>query len=210
MELADYLLQFNGVKANDTQRVNMVKEWNNKLKGKMSAINLDTPWCAWAVMYALIKLNISDLYPNSLSCGDLINKAKQMGTWVEADNYKPNKNDLIIYAWNDSASKYATTDNTSGHDHVGVVYSVKANNFSVIEGNKSNAFGTRIMQYNGRYIRGFIKPLKAKCPTNIDDIARKVIAGKYGNNPKRKELLLKEGYDPAIIQKRVNELLKKR
>ena len=43
---------------------------------------------------------------------------------------------------------------------------------------------------------------------NIDKIAREVIAGKWGNGLARKRKLKAAGYDPAAVQKRVNELLK--
>lgn len=42
---------------------------------------------------------------------------------------------------------------------------------------------------------------------SIDEIAREVIAGKWGNYPKRKELLESAGYNYDEVQKRVNELL---
>lgn len=43
---------------------------------------------------------------------------------------------------------------------------------------------------------------------NVDDIARKVIRGDYGNGAARKKALEALGYDYAVIQKRVNEMLK--
>lgn len=43
---------------------------------------------------------------------------------------------------------------------------------------------------------------------NVDKIAREVIAGKWGNGLARKRKLKAAGYDPAAVQKRVNELLK--
>jgi hypothetical protein len=41
----------------------------------------------------------------------------------------------------------------------------------------------------------------------IDEIAREVIAGKWGNGQERKDRLKAAGYDAAAVQKRVNELL---
>lgn len=43
----------------------------------------------------------------------------------------------------------------------------------------------------------------------IDDIVREVIAGKWGNGTDRRNRLRAAGYNPSIIQARVNELLKK-
>lgn len=43
---------------------------------------------------------------------------------------------------------------------------------------------------------------------SIDELANEVIAGKWGNNPERKNRLTAAGYDYDKIQARVNELLK--
>ena len=43
----------------------------------------------------------------------------------------------------------------------------------------------------------------------IDEIAKEVMQGKWGNNPERKDRLVAAGYDYDVIQKRVNELCKK-
>lgn len=42
----------------------------------------------------------------------------------------------------------------------------------------------------------------------LDEVARDVILGKYGNGRPRVDKLTKEGYDAKAVQKRVNELLK--
>ena len=43
---------------------------------------------------------------------------------------------------------------------------------------------------------------------SLDDIAREVLAGKWGNGAERKQRLRAAGYNPAMVQARVNELLK--
>lgn len=43
----------------------------------------------------------------------------------------------------------------------------------------------------------------------IDKVAKEVIAGKWGTGAERKQRLRAAGYNPAMIQARVNELLKK-
>lgn len=42
---------------------------------------------------------------------------------------------------------------------------------------------------------------------SVDEIAREVIAGKWGNGSDRKTRLTNAGYDPNAVQKRVNEIL---
>ena len=43
---------------------------------------------------------------------------------------------------------------------------------------------------------------------SVDELAKEVIRGDWGNGQERKEKLTAAGYDYATIQKRVNELLK--
>ena len=43
---------------------------------------------------------------------------------------------------------------------------------------------------------------------SIDEIAREVIRGKWGNNPERKRRLESAGYDYNAVQKSVNQLMK--
>ena len=54
------------------------------------------------------------------------------------------------------------------------------------------------------------KPEKAagKAKKSIEEVAREIITGKWGNNPERKEKLIKAGYVPAEVQAVVNKLLK--
>ena len=43
----------------------------------------------------------------------------------------------------------------------------------------------------------------------VDELAKEVIAGKWGNGDERKKRLTAAGYDYAAVQKKVNEILKK-
>ena len=53
----------------------------------------------------------------------------------------------------------------------------------------------------------WIKPIPQEEKT-IDDVAREVIAGKWGNGSLRRKMLRAAGYNPSLVQARVNELLK--
>lgn len=108
------------------------------------------PWCATWASAVLIKAGV-DFNPEC-SCNELIKLNKNL--WVEDDNYMPKIGDLVLYDWSDTG----VGDNKGSADHVGIVHQVKNNSFSVIEGNKNNAVGYRVMQKNGKYIRGFITP----------------------------------------------------
>lgn len=55
---------------------------------------------------------------------------------------------------------------------------------------------------------GETKPIEPQAPTKtIDDIAREVIVGKWGNGEDRKNRLTQAGYDYNAVQNKVNELL---
>lgn len=119
-------------------------------------------WCATFISFVAIKCGLTDIIPTECSCSMMINLFKKMGTWVENDSYIPNMGDIIFYSWSDNG----IGDNTKAPNHVGIVYDIVSNDIFVIEGNKSNKFGTssvntRTVKVNGRYIRGFGIPAYA-------------------------------------------------
>ena len=74
----------------------------------------------------------------------------------------------------------------------------------------------RAVNTDGKYIGGVYGWVDVstvtKCTTSatkktVDELAREVIAGKWGNGTARKDALTKAGYDYNAVQRRVNELL---
>lgn len=63
----------------------------------------------------------------------------------------------------------------------------------------------KTVQNNNKTGNTGTKPSNTK---TVDDIAKEVIQGKWGNGSERKEKLMAAGYDYSAIQKRVNEMLK--
>ena len=57
-----------------------------------------------------------------------------------------------------------------------------------------------------KYDSGEEEPTQDK---TLDDVAREVIAGRWGNGAERRRRLMVAGYNPSMVQARVNELLKK-
>lgn len=112
-------------------------------------------WCAGTVSALAIACGATDIIPVEVSCGKLIELAKAMGIWVEADNHIPSPADLILYDWGDNNGK---GDNTGWPDHVGICEYVVGDSITVIEGNFQNAVGRRLIKVNGKYIRGYITP----------------------------------------------------
>lgn len=124
-------------------------------------------WCAAAASAAYICAGIAEYTGTECSCGAWIAIAKEKGIWIENDAHVPSIGDAIIYDWNDTG----TGENTTGHDHIGIVTSVNGKSFTVTEGNINvngkRTVGCRSMNVNGRYIRGYI------CP-NFAEIANKL------------------------------------
>lgn len=121
-------------------------------------------WCATGASAAYIQAGAPELFPIECGCPRNIELAKKMGIWVEADNHIPKPADAVLYDWQDSGSG----DNTGTADHIGIVIDVdeKAGTFVVMECNKDEAVGRRVMRINGKYIRGFICPKFAE-DTNV-------------------------------------------
>lgn len=197
---------WNGLKESDGSFKPIIDIYNSAAKSKIS---YDTPWCA--AFISAIGIIIEADFPISSSCGDQIKQWQKKACWVEDDAYTPQPGDIIYYDWDDKGKG----DDTTGHDHVGIVIEVSGTKFKVEEGNKKDAVGTRSMSVNGKYIRGYAVPkydsanIPAPAPTkSVDEVAKEVIDGEWGNNPERKKALTEAGYDYDAVQKRVNEMLK--
>lgn len=113
----------------------------------------------------------------------------------------------------------------SGCYHTGLVYQVDSAYFYTVEGNTSggssvvaNGGGVAkkkysISAYRGKVLFGHpkydVETASSKYEKTTNQIAREVIAGKWGNGTERKKKLETAGYDYNKVQKAVNKLLKK-
>jgi hypothetical protein len=133
---------------------------------------------------------------------------------VENDNYIPKPADIIFYDWQDSGS----SDDKGWSDHVGIVESCDGRTITVIEGNNNDMVRRRNIGVGSRYIRGFgvpkyrstEDPVPEAKPAlkSVDEVAREVIQGKWGNGRNRKDRLTSAGYNYDDVQRRVNQILK--
>ena len=82
-------------------------------------------------------------------------------------------------------------------------YSVKANADAMAKKLKAAGFDTYITTKSGTAVAA-----DSPAKKSVDELAREVIAGKWGNGATRKQKLTAAGYDYSAVQKRVNELLK--
>lgn len=169
-------------------------------------------WCACFYSALAIDLGYTDIIPIEISCYYMIEKAKEMGIWIEDDAYVPSPGDAILYDWGDNGYD----DDTGVPDHVGCVEFVKDGYITVIEGNYSETVKRRTIAINGKFIRGFIAPEFTEefvedpvqiGGQDVDTVAHEVIAGMWGNGIERVANLDAAGYDYSAVQARVNEIL---
>ena len=102
-------------------------------------------------------------------------------------------------------------------DHIGIVDSINPNgSIYTIEGNTSSSSndngGAVMRRLRKAKIIGYGRPnysntIKGK--KSNEEIALEVLAGEWGNGPERKKRITEAGYDYSIIQKLVNNALKK-
>lgn len=146
-----------GIKQWGSQHKKLVDLFNT-VKPDGARMTYDAPWCACFAsaveIEALGSVGARRICPLSFNCGTIVSKSKEMGTWVENDNYIPEEADWILYDWQDTGRG----QNTGIPDHVGIVESVKDGIITVIEGNKGTTkqCARRRLNVGGRYIRGFV------------------------------------------------------
>lgn len=87
-------------------------------------------------------------------------------------------------------------------------YSKKKNADAMLAKAKAAGFADAYITTKPRNVAAAEPEQPAEQRKSIDEIAREVINGDWGNNPERREKLTAAGYDYAAVQKRVNELLK--
>ena len=186
----------------------------NTVKPNGYTAHLSDPWCAegisaWAIE-AYGKDNAKKYFPLSAGVPDMVEKAKKLGIWKESDKTIPVDGYWVAYDWQDSGKG----DNIGSPDHIGLVIKVEKNKFTVLECNKGieSKCGIRIIDINGKYIRGYITPHYNKVEKSADaerkrinKLADEVLQGKYGNGSERKKRL---GSDYEAVQAEVNRRLK--
>lgn len=209
----NWLAQYEGIAEGSEQHKAILKVFNDSGLCTRYKMTVNDAWCATSVSAAFIAVGLSNIFPCvECSCENMINLAISAGIWVENDAYVPDVGDVILYDWDDNG----VGDCTGWSDHVGIVVSCDGSTIRVIEGNKSNTVGYRDIAVNGKCIRGFITPHYAAggstTPTpsgkkSVQEVAKEVYAGEWGNNPERKEALEKAGYDYQEVQDAVNALV---
>lgn len=210
-----------GVKEGSPEHAEIIRGYNSIIPlPRGYKVTMRDPWCAAFVSNIFRQCNLLSIFEPECSCGMmLVVNAKKFNTFIENDAYKPSLADIVLYDWDDNGKG----DCKGYPDHVGIVVNKYSYGFKVIEGNKSNSVSTRLLSFNARYIRGFICPKYSetvdkyggvKVPdvpiyTNLDEIARLVIRGDYGNGNERVSRLTAAGFDAKTVQAKVNGLYEK-
>ena len=189
------------------------------------------PWCAAFVSTVSLQCGLRDIMPTECGCQPMIRLYQDIGRWVEDDAYVPSPGDVIFYDWQDTG--YG--DNVGQSDHVGIVVCCTNGTMTIIEGNCDNAVKLRQIAVNARFIRGYgcpnyaskadgAEPQPTPTPTPdptpepepekpaeettdpfITQVAREVIAGKWGNGQARKDALA--AWFVKAVQDEVNRIL---
>lgn len=208
---------FYGCKEADGSHKQIIDIYNNhKPLAQGYKVKYTDAWCATFVSAMAIKCGLTDIIPTECSCPRMIELFKKKGIWVENDAYVPSPGDILMYDWQDSGNG----DNVGSPDHVGIVVRVDNGVIRIIEGNMSNKVGHRDIAVNGKNIRGYGTPDFASKATNkepaketqthtkksVEEVAKEVIAGKWGNGAERKRKLTQAGYDWQEVQEAVNKL----
>ncbi len=149
------------------------------------------PWCAAAATAVAVKLGYTDIIPCECSCGKLIQKAKEMGIWVEDESVRPEPGWYALYDWGDDGKGDCTGD----PEHIGIVTEVSNSQILVAEGNYSgdsdvDGMGIRTIALNGRYLRGFIAPEYDAEAVEITAGLRHLQSGDTGEDVRALQILL--------------------
>ena len=204
-----------GINEADKTHRKVIDVYNNhKPVARGYRMTYNDPWCATFISYLAIECGCTDVVPTECGCEPMVNLFKKLGEWIENDAYVPEVGDIIFYDWQDSGKG----DNQGWSDHVGIVEYCDGKDMRIIEGNKNDAVGRRMIAVNARYIRGYgvpkytviSKPKDEPLPiqsATAKEVAKEVIDGRWGNGDERKKKLTDAGYNYAEVQTWVNCIL---
>ena len=151
-------------------------------------------WCAMFCSVIAHKIGrTKDNFPFEVSVFYMTRNAKRMGIFT-TDLNKAQVNDLVVYDWK--------ADGTL--NHVGILQEIGKDYIKVLEGNYSNTVKVRTVKMPNSEVYGYIK-LNIGNDADIEQLARDVIKGLYGNGEERKKAL---GQYYNQVQERVKQILK--
>ena len=213
-KVADKMTSWVGATKGSAKHAEILKIYNDhRPLARGYKMKVNDAYCAATVSAAFIAAGIAQHTGTECGVEKFARIAQDKGIWVENDAHVPKLGDAVVYDWQDTG----VGDCTGAGDHIGIITKPGATSFGKT--------GTRTLQVNGRYIRGFITPDYAaiakalggaSIPTDtdpdttgksIEEIAREVIAGKWGSGTDRRNRLQAAGYAYTTVQAKVNEIL---
>ena len=117
-------------------------------------ITPDDSWCAVFGTVAALQAGLGDIVPPECSCGQQIERFRELNQWVESDWYLPRPGDYIFYDWDNTSRR----DSGGWPDHVGIVVQTFGPVIKVIEGNKDDMVTYRYVFLDDPWIRGYGTP----------------------------------------------------
>ncbi len=222
-KVADIINSWIGATKGSAKHTEILKIYNSyRPLARGYKVQTKDAYCATTVSAAWIAAGIAAYTGTECGVEKFARIALDKGIWVENDAYVPKLGDAIVYDWQDTG----VGDCTGSGDHIGIVTKPGAASFTVTEGNMTGGkVGTRTLKVNGRYIRGFITPNYADIvkalggasittdtspdttTKSIEEIAKEVIAGKWGSGTDRRNRLQAAGYAYSTVQAKVNDIL---
>ena len=184
---------------NEFQKKQLMDYYNNAVyplidKDRKYKIKYSDDWCAMFCSVIAHKIGrTKDNFPFEVSVFYMTRNAKRMGIFT-TDLNKAQVNDLVVYDWK--------ADGTL--NHVGILQEIGTDYIKVLEGNYSNTVKVRTVKMPNREVYGYIK-LNIGNDADIEQLARDVIKGLYGNGEERKKAL---GQYYNQVQERVKQILK--
>ena len=135
-------------------------------------------WCAMFCSVIAHKIGrTKDNFPFEVSVFYMTSNAKRMGIFT-TDLNKAQVNDLVVYDWK--------ADGTL--NHVGILQEIGKGYIKVLEGNYSDTVKVRTVKMPNSEVYGYIK-LNIGNDVDIEQLARDVIKGLYGNGDDRRKAL---------------------
>ena len=145
-----------GATPGSAQHLEILSIYNNDMPLPRGwKVRTSDAYCATTYSAAMIAEGIVKFTGKECGVEKLVEIAKSKGIWVENDAHIPKLGDGCVYDWQDNGKG----DCVGYSDHIGMVTAISGNIFTVTEGNMTGGVvGTRKLQINARYIRGFICP----------------------------------------------------
>lgn len=184
---------------NEFQKKQLMDYYNNAVyplidKDRKYKIKYSDDWCAMFCSVIAHKIGrTKDNFPFEVSVFYMTRNAKRMGMFTN-DLKKAQVNDLVIYDWK--------ADGTL--NHVGILQEIGTDYIKVLEGNYSKTVKVRTVKMPNSEVYGYIK-LNIGNDADIEQLARDVIKGRYGNGDDRRKAL---GQYYERVQERVKQILK--